>query len=375
VTSHAQVFTPDVGQRIIFARTPKVKETTPAPANAPVPKSEPCPQTEIFNDRQADSLRTAIGAVDPESFLIPPNHFGLCHKDASTLKDDAERAMAAWVQGGGAWVDDRGKKLPKITKASLNGGANDWSQDVAKTEDYMAYDIMMRTLAAEVGNDRACPEPYKKAAARIILNRIEDRKLRKKATAVKSMKELLDNVDLPDQGGASVRPIDPESRAGLDNFAREATKDELEETMSSGLEKFKDEHPIVRAVLNKAKFMCWAPKSAVYKTAVCPTENYGLKPLRRISRIAVEAIFHEDRFRKTTDEVTALEYTTGEWTHWIRKCQGYTQVFPAVDGVTINSLECMQLWRAPKKRGDCDLDKLEKKWMQFHGGKPPPRIF
>lgn len=361
------------------------KPSAPAalPAPAPVAASSaanvPCPDAPIFDPKQKGALKTVIGIVDPESFLNPPNHFGLCHNDASTLKDDAEKAQAAWVAAGGAYESDRGgKKRPKINKAVLNGGANDWQPTTARTEDYMAYEIMMRTLAAEVGNERDCPPAYQKAAARVILNRIADLKARKPgASALGSMNDLLENIDVPDQGGASVYPMDQESRDGLDSAFQEAVKGSIAKPKQSGLEKFIDDHPIVPVVLDKRKFISWNPRSKAYGKAVCPAEKYGLAPLRRISRIAANAIFREDDFRKETANVTASEYSTGEWIHMIRVFQGYIQVKPKVDGVVIDSLACIQLWRAPEKPnkyGPKEKEMLRQIYKKNHNGQDPEHI-
>ena len=179
---------------------------------------------------------------------------------------------------------------------------------IASNEDWVAIDIMARTMMAEIGGTKECHKEtdYTRALGRLILNRTE--------------KTLSTDPNIKSAFGGIWRP-DPGSKYQT--------------------------NPNIPVLLYTQQFAVWTGSDAANRWAACPSRSSPT--WKKILRTAEDAILRPQTFRAATEGMkNQLHYTGGPIEYDNRLCQGYKLVKDAtIDGRVIDSKDCMNLWKEP----------------------------
>jgi hypothetical protein len=194
----------------------------------------------------------------------------------------------------------------------------------ATTEDWVAIDILARTIYSEVATTTGCGNEYVLAIARLIRNRAL---MAEKNPAIKR------------------QYMGPNPRPNVD--------------------------PVVNVALAPHQFAVWGGGDNANRWAGCPARNIkqkypftdprgrpitsGKESYNRWNvsvEVAMIAIFREKYFMdRTNDFKDALHYTMGDVEHKNRIKQGYKHLeHMTISGVPINKRECVEVWEEPKAK-------------------------
>jgi hypothetical protein len=203
----------------------------------------------------------------------------------------------------------------------------------ASEKDWIAVDLLTRTLMAEVGGRPSClpnlSPHFVKAVAAVIMNR----------------KNTYEN-----HGDEWMKYTNRKPRA--------------------------DENPLVPMMTNP-QFNVWNAKD---KWIACPTtepqqvykDGHGKtvastsfkKDLSYINwtivaEVATNLVFCESEFKKSIGSMDALQYTKDESTHRKRLCEKYTLIEGVkIDGNPIQDVNCVELWTSPFDEGRLSAEQL-----------------
>ena len=191
----------------------------------------------------------------------------------------------------------------------------------ATMADFLAVDVVARTLFSEVGTQPSCGIRYIAALGRVLINR---------ADAV--------------AGDESKRHL----------WARPGTND--------------IGHILADVVLSPRQFQVWRPKSAANLTAMCPATQLSQKYATRDKNgnkvssgiasnnawsdcvsVAAYMVFRDRQFREITSGMDAVNYTSGTKEGVSRPKNNYQPLNVKMRGEALpNDPKCMQFWNNPK---------------------------
>jgi hypothetical protein len=311
-----------------------------------------CPKNEasLSNRRIIDIVRNVAAPVGP----LVPNVIGRCHEGESSealmtsnLGKDVEGAFKAL-----------GRKSGYRTKDEFDPKSGSYRRVAARPEDWLAFDMVFRTLIAEVGT-RRCPLASVMAVGKIMLNRRDFVGSHASGPDVDKVAwEFVAVVDDSKRGGDSF--VDKSSKRQLDQKLNDIMQEAGNTNPIGGDQNSAQNepprslpmHPLIPILKKRQQFSAWNLESGSRHNIVCPEKfSYqGDDRLQAIADIAANIVFNEKEFRRQTQSVTALYYTSGKDMTTQRTKEGYRKLTDqTVNGSPpIADPACIELWSNPK---------------------------
>jgi hypothetical protein len=188
-------------------------------------------------------------------------------------------------------------------------------------EDMVNIDALSRTVYGEMASCMRGSPVYGMAVARTALNR---------ADVVSSGHPMRTVFQKPNQQTNANKPILTQVLMAPEQFSvwnhREAKKP--------------NDNNILRVLCPPTK-SCQGPRCPNFKKTQASNEDYAIWD--RSLQVATEAVLFEKEFKNKTSAVNNFYYTTNVQPQG----DGYQKVAPKIAGRTINSSECMWMWRSP----------------------------